>query len=351
VPFVVNESSVFEIAFVVDELRFLYAPVADAAQAVKMENGFRAGMVAIVGRPNVGKSTLLNRLVGQKISITSRRPQTTRHRILGIVTRAEVQFAFVDTPGLQARHGGRLGRAMNRAAAETLASVDAVVLVVEALRFGPEDKRVLAQMPPGAKVVLAINQVDRIGRRDLLLPFMQQCSHAYPFEAIVPLSAKTGQQTAALLDELGKLMPQAPPLYGENEITDRSERFLAAELIREKLFRLLGAEVPYATAVEIERFEVSAKGHDPGSHDPGSNDPGSPHADELRRIHAAILVDKPGQKAIVIGQGGAKLKEVATQARQEMEKLFGGRVFLEVWVKVKGGWMDDPAVLKRLGYD
>jgi GTP-binding protein Era len=301
-----------------------------------MASEFRAGMVAIVGRPNVGKSTLLNRLVGQKISITSRRPQTTRHRILGIVTRADVQFVFVDTPGLQARHGSQLNRAMNRAAAETLASVDAIVLVVEALRFGPEDKRALAQLPPGAKVVLAINQVDRIERRELLLPFIQQCSQAYPFAAIVPLSAKTGQQTASLLDELAKLMPLANALYGEDEITDRSERFLAAELIREKLFRLLGAEVPYATAVEIEHFEVS----------PGHNHPGG-----LRRIHAAILVDKPGQKAIVIGQGGAKLKDIATQARQDMEKLFGGKVFLEVWVKVKGGWMDDAAVLKRLGYD
>jgi GTP-binding protein Era len=303
-------------------------------------------MVAIVGRPNVGKSTLLNRLVGQKISITSRRPQTTRHRILGIVTRADVQFVFVDTPGLQARHGSQLNRAMNRAAAETLASVDAIVLVVEALRFGPEDKRVLAQLPAGAKVVLAINQVDRIDRRERLLPFIEQCSHAYSFAAIVPLSAKTGQQTASLLDELGKLMPQAPALYGEDEITDRSERFLAAELIREKLFRLLGAEVPYATAVEIERFEVSAKSNDAGSNDPGTNHPGG-----LRRIHAAILVDKPGQKAIVIGQGGGKLKDIATQARQDMEKLFGGKVFLEVWVKVKGDWMNDAAVLKRLGYD
>jgi GTP-binding protein Era len=178
--------------------------------------------------------------------------------------------------------------------------------------------------------------VDRIDRRERLLPFMQQCSQAYPFAAIVPLSAKTGQQTASLLDELAKLMPQAHALYGEDEITDRSERFLAAELIREKLFRLLGAEVPYATAVEIEGFEV---------------DPDSNRAGGLRRIQAAILVDKPGQKAIVIGQGGGKLKDIASQARQDMEKLFGGKVFLEVWVKVKGDWMNDAAVLKRLGYD
>lgn len=301
-----------------------------------MDHAFRAGMVAIVGRPNVGKSTLLNRLVGQKISITSRRPQTTRHRILGIVTREDVQLVVVDTPGMQARHGSELNRAMNRAAVETLASVDAIVLVVEALRFGLEDKAVLAQLPANVKVILAVNQVDRIDRRELLLPFLQQCSQAYGFEAIVPLSAKTGHQTGALVDELAKLMPEAGRLYGEDEITDRSERFLAAELIREKLFRLLGAELPYAAAVEIERFELDNESNRPGG---------------LRRIHAAIIVEKPGQKAIVIGQGGSKLKDIATQARQDMEKLFGGKVFLEVWVKVKSGWMDDPALLKQLGYD
>jgi GTP-binding protein Era len=297
-----------------------------------METEFRAGMVAIVGRPNVGKSTLVNQLVGQKISITSRRPQTTRHRILGILTRPRVQFVFVDTPGLQAHHGSQLNRAMNEAVTSSLASVDAIVVVLEALRFNQEDRRVLAQIPAGAKVVLAINQVDRVDRRDELLPFMQQCAQAYSFEAIVPLSAKTGEQTSVLLDELERLLPHASALYGEDEITDRSERFLAAELVREKLFRLLGAEVPYATAVEIERFETASDGG-------------------LRRVHAAILVDKPGQKAIVIGQGGAKLKDIATQARQDMEKLFGGKVFLEVWVKVKAGWMNDAAVLKRLGYD
>ena len=237
-----------------------------AAESLAMHVGRRIapGYIALVGRPNVGKSTLLNRLVGQKISITSRRPQTTRHRMLGIVTRADAQFVFVDTPGLQARHGSQLNRAMNRAAAETLGSVDAIVLVIEALRFGPEDKHVLAQLPAGAKVVLAINKVDRVDRRERLLPFLQQCSQAYPFAAIVPVSAKTGQQTASLLDELAKLLPQADALYGEDEITDRSERFLAAELMREKLFRLLGDEVPYATAVEIEGFEVH----------PGSNDAG-----------------------------------------------------------------------------
>ncbi len=290
----------------------------------------RAGLVAIVGCPNVGKSTLLNRLVGQKVSITSRRPQTTRHAILGIVTRADAQIVFVDTPGLQSRHGSALNRKMNRAALDALADVDAVLMVVEALRFGPEDQRVLDLLPPDGKVVLAINKIDRLQRRAQLLPFIERLSTAFRFRAIVPVSAKNGSQLDALVDELRTLLPVAPPLYAEDEITDRSERFLAAELVREKLFRLLGEELPYSAAVEIEHFETEGS---------------------LRRIGAVILVDKPGQKAIVIGKGGAKLKEIGTQARVEMEKLFGGRVFLEVWVKVKSGWMDDAAVLGRLGYD
>ena len=290
----------------------------------------RAGLVAIVGRPNTGKSTLLNCLVGQKISITSRRPQTTRHRVLGIVTRPDAQFVFVDTPGLQARYASRLNRAMNRTAIETLAGVDAFVAVVEALRFGRDDKRVLDQLPAGAPVVLAVNKVDRVDQPMRLLPFIDQVSHVYPFSAIVPASAKAGYQVEVLLDALRPLLPEGQRLYPETEVTDRSERFLAAELIREKLFRLLGEEVPYATEVQIESFERQAG---------------------LCRIHATVLVDKPGQKAIVIGEGGARLKQIATQARLDMESLFAGKGFLEVWVKVKSGWMDDATVLRRLGYD
>jgi len=290
----------------------------------------RAGLVAIVGRPNVGKSTLLNRLVGQKVSITSRRPQTTRYPIVGIVTRSDAQFVFVDTPGLQSHHASALNRKMNRAAREALVGVDAIVMVVEALHFRPDDQRVVDLLPPGAKVVLAINKVDQIKARDELLPFMARMGAAYPFRAIVPVSASRGSALEVLLEEVRNVLPTAPPLYDEDQITDRSERFLAAELVREKLFRLLGAELPYSAAVEIERFEMEGG---------------------LRRIAAAILVDRPGQKAIVIGKGGAKLKEIATQARLEMEKLFGGKVFLEVWVKVKSGWMDDAAMLGKLGYD
>lgn len=290
----------------------------------------RAGLVAIIGRPNVGKSTLLNRLVGQKVSITSRRPQTTRYPIVGIVTRSDTQFVFVDTPGLQSRHGSALNRRMDRAARDALVGVDAIVMVVEALEFRPDDQRVVDLLPADAKVVLAINKIDQIKGRDALLPFMARMNSTYPFRAIVPVSARQGSALDVLLEEVRNLLPIAPPLYDEDQITDRSERFLAAELVREKLFRLLGAELPYSTAVEIERFETE---------------------DGLRRIAAAILVDRPGQKAIVIGKGGAKLKEIATQARLEMEKLFGDRVFLEVWVKVKSGWMDDATMLGKLGYD
>jgi len=297
---------------------------------MEQEQGFRTGTVAIIGRPNVGKSTLLNRLVGQKISITSRRPQTTRHRILGIVTQADVQFVFVDTPGIQSQHATTLTRLMTRAAVDSLRQVDAVAVVIEALHFGSDDKKILTLLPKDAPAVLAVSKVDLVKDKARLLPFLQTVSAAFPFRAIVPLSAKTGRQTEELLGELRALLPEGPPLYEADDVTDRSERFLAAELLREKLFRLLGEELPYAAAVEIERFETEG---------------------EMRRIAAAILVDRPGHKPIVIGKNGAKLKTIATQARQDMEKLFGGKVFLEVWVKVKPGWMDDRSILKRLGYD
>jgi GTPase len=297
---------------------------------MEQEQGFRTGTVAIIGRPNVGKSTLLNRLVGQKISITSRRPQTTRHRILGIVTQPGVQFVFVDTPGIQSQHATALTRLMTRAAVDSLRQVDAVAVVIEALHFGPDDKKILTLLPKDAPVVLAVSKVDLVKDKTRLLPFLQTVSAAFPFRAIVPLSAKTGRQTEELLKELRALLPEGSPLYEADDVTDRSERFLAAELLREKLFRLLGEELPYAAAVEIERFETEG---------------------EMRRIAAAILMDRPGHKPIVIGKNGAKLKTIATQARQDMEKLFGGKVFLEVWVKVKPGWMDDRSILKRLGYD
>lgn len=291
---------------------------------------FRCGTVALVGRPNVGKSTLLNRLVGQKLSITSRRPQTTRDSVVGILTRPDAQFVFVDTPGVQSAHGSRLNRYMNRSATQALEQVDAVALVLEALRFGPADRKVLAAIPDGVPVVAVVNKIDRLADKSALLPFLATLAAAYPFREIVPVSAETGVQTEALLGALRALLPEGDLIYGEDELTDRSERFLAAELVREKLFRLLGEEVPYATAVEIERFEQEG---------------------ELRRISASILVERSGQKPIVIGKGGEKLKAIGTQARQDMEKLFGGKVFLELFVKVREGWMDNAAILRRLGYD
>ncbi len=294
------------------------------------DGGHRSGYVAIVGQPNVGKSTLLNRLVGQKISITSPRPQTTRQRIIGIVTRPEAQFVFVDTPGFQTRHGNALNRMMNRSVSRSVADVDAVVWVLEALRLDAGDRAVLPLLQEGVPLVIAVNKVDSVGNKNELLPFMQELQELAHPHAIVPVSARTGTGTDDLLETLRELLPRRERLYGEDEITTASERMLAAELLREKLFRLLGEELPYSAMVEIEKFEL---------------------VDGLRRIHAGILVDKAGQKGIVIGKGGAKLKQIASQARGDMERLFGGKVFLEVWVKVKSGWADDAATLKRIGID
>ena len=298
--------------------------------APEVPPGYRAGHVAIVGRPNVGKSTLLNRCVGSKLSITSRRPQTTRHRITGIVTRVDAQIVFVDTPGYQTGHKSALNRMMNRSVAASLKEVDAVVWVVEALKYDERDGAVAGLLPPQVPVVLAINKTDRVRDKRLLLPFIGQLARHREFAAVVPVSASKGTQVDELLDALLPLLPEGPRLHDMDEITTASERFLAADLLREKLFRLLGDELPYAVAVEVELFSLSGG---------------------MRRIHAAVLVEKEGQKAIVIGKRGEKLKAIATQARQDMERLFGGKVYLEVWVKVKSGWADNEATLKRLGYE
>ncbi|MGH8730976.1 MAG: GTPase Era [Burkholderiales bacterium] len=290
----------------------------------------RSGYVAIVGRPNVGKSTLLNRLVGMKVSITSRRPQTTRHRITGIVSEPDAQLVLVDTPGFQTVRGGALNKLMNRVVTDSLGGVDVVLLVVEAGEFGADDRKVLALLPQRIPVVLVINKIDRAKDKSRLLPFIARVSTAFDFAEVVPVSAAKGTQVARLLDAVKPYLPEGPALYGEDEVTDRPERFLAAELLREKLFRLLGEELPYAATVVVEKFEIEAG---------------------LRRIHAAIVVDKPNHKAIVIGKGGAKLKDIATQARVDMEKLFDGKVFLEVWVRVKSGWAESLEALKNLGYE
>jgi len=293
-------------------------------------NELKSGYVAIVGRPNVGKSTLLNRLVGEKISIVSRKAQTTRHRIAGILTRPDAQFVFVDTPGFQTRHASALNRAMNRGVTQALADVDVVVFVVEAGHFDAQDKTVVRLLPKDRPVILAVNKIDQLKEKTELLPIMARLSSEFPFAAIVPVSAAKGSQTEDLLTELRKHLPHNEILFGEDEITDRSERFLAAEYIREKLFRLLGDELPYASTVEIDKFEVEGT---------------------LRRISATIVVDRSAHKGIVIGKGGETLKRIATEARQDMERLFDGKVFLEVFVKVKSGWSDDERLLKSLGYE
>jgi GTP-binding protein Era len=289
----------------------------------------RAGLVAIVGRPNVGKSTLLNGLVGTKISITSKKAQTTRHRIAGIVTRPHEQIVFVDTPGFQTRHANALNRAMNRAVTDSLADVDLVLFVIEAGRYDARDEAVLRLVPAGRTVLLVINKIDRLADKCVLLPFIDRLARARDFAEILPVSAERGTQLDHLLEVVARYLPAAPPLFPADEITDRSERFLAAELIREKVFRLLGEEVPYGVAVVIDHFEEEGR---------------------LRRIHASIIVDRTSHKAILIGAAGERLKAIATQARKDMERLFDARVFLEVWVKVKGGWADDERQLGLMGY-
>jgi GTP-binding protein Era len=290
----------------------------------------RSGFVAIVGRPNVGKSTLLNKLVGQKVSITSRKAQTTRHRVLGIRTDPGVQYVFVDTPGFQTRHGGRLNTALNRSVRQVLAEVDVVLVLVEAGRLNQGDRQVMKLLPEDRPVLLVVNKQDEIKDRAAMLEFLQKAAAEHAFTEIVPVSAKHGTGLDELLRTLARHLPEGEALYGEDDVTDQSERVLAAELIREKLFRLCGDEIPYATAVVIDKFEEEGN---------------------LRRIFATILVDRDSQKAIVIGKGGEKLKAISTQARQDMEQAFDARVYLEVWVKVKGGWADDVKMLKSLGIE
>lgn len=295
-----------------------------------MTTPFHSGFIAIVGRPNVGKSTLLNKLVGQKVSITSRKAQTTRHRVTGVRTDPGVQYVFVDTPGFQTRHGGRMNNALNRSVRQTLSDVDVVLVVVEAGKFNAGDKQVVALLPKDRPVLLIINKQDDLKDKGDMLAFVRQVSESRPFAEIIPVSAKHNTGLENLLNTLAKYLPEGQAMYGEDDVTDQTEWVLAAELIREKLFRLSGDEIPYATAVVIDKFEDLGK---------------------LRRIYATILVERDSQKAIVIGAGGEKLKAISSQARLDMEKAFGSKVYLEVWVKVKGGWSDDVRVLKSLGIE
>jgi len=292
---------------------------------------FRCGFIAIVGRPNAGKSTLLNRLIGQKISITSRRPQTTRHRILGIRTTGNAQFIYIDTPGLhRATSGTQLNRMMNRAARGGLEGVDAAVLVITADGWSGQDEPALeAVQHAKCPVILAINKIDRLSDRERLLPLIAESQTRHGFAEVVPVSAATGENVERLEQAIHDCLPVQPPGYDADQITDRSERFLAAELVREQIFRSTGQEVPHAVAVEVAEFRREPK-----------------HI----HIEAVIWVEKEGQKAILIGKGGERLKETGRRARLEMQKAFGGKVWLGLWVKVRQGWSDDLRALKGLGY-
>ena len=296
----------------------------------------RCGLVAIVGRPNVGKSTLLNALVGQKISITSRKAQTTRHRITGIRSVGNAQFVFVDTPGFQMKHGTALHRTMNRTVLASLADVDVVLFLVEAGRFGADDAKVLALLPPAKPALLVANKLDEVKRRDALLPWLQGMQQRHAFAEYVPMSARKESDVQRLLQILAPYLPEGPWLHEEDALTDRSERFLASELIREKLFRLTGDELPYSCTVQIDKYEEEA---------------GAGGAGPLRRIAATIIVDRDAHKGMVVGAGGERLKRIGSEARQELERLLDAKVFLELWVKVRSGWADDEAHLRSYGYE
>lgn len=293
------------------------------------DHNFHTGYIAIIGRPNVGKSTLLNYLVGKNISITSKKAQTTRHRINGIFTDERSQFIFVDTPGFQKQYMNRLNRVMNSTVTKSMHSVDIVVFVIEAIHFDERDEEVMNLLPIDKPVILVINKVDRISDKSRLLPFLEKLSKKFSFSEMIPLSAKKGTQVPELLHAIRPYLPEDPAIFSKDEVTDRSERFIVAELIREKLFRLMWDEIPYSTSVAIEQFT---------------------NVNGLRKIYASIIVDRPNQKAMIIGKNGEELKKVATRARRDMEKLFGSKVYLKVWVKVKSGWTDNLRALKTLGY-
>ena len=293
--------------------------------------GYRCGFAAIVGRPNVGKSTLMNHLIGQKISITSKKAQTTRHKVTGIYTDDTAQFVFVDTPGFQTNHRNALNDRLNLNVTEAISGVDVIVFVVEAMRFTDADRVVLKQLPKHTPVLLVVNKIDKDKAKDktALDAFIAEVRAEFDFAGVEVVSAKHGLRIANLLETLKPFLPESIPMYPEDMVTDKSSRFLAMEIVREKLFRYLGEELPYAMNVEVEQFEEEESG--------------------LYRIYIAVLVDKDSQKAILIGKGGERLKKISTEARLDMEKLFDTKVFLKVWVKVKSGWADDIRFLRELG--
>lgn len=290
----------------------------------------RCGYVAIVGRPNVGKSTLLNHILGQKLAITSRKPQTTRHNMLGIKTEGDVQAVYVDTPGLHKNNDKALNRYMNRSASTALKDVDVVVFVVDRMRWTDEDQLVLEKVQHvKCPILLAVNKADRLEDKSELLPHLNWLAEQLPQAEIVPISALQGQNLDTLEKLVGERLPESEHFYPEDQITDRSSRFLAAELIREKIMRQLGAELPYQITVEIEEFKQDGP---------------------ILHIHGLILVERDGQKKIIIGDKGERIKRIGQEARKDMETLFDSKVMLNLWVKVKGGWSDDERALRSLGY-
>ncbi len=292
--------------------------------------GQRCGLIAIVGKPNVGKSTLLNALVGQKISITSRKAQTTRHRITGMRTVGPTQYVFVDTPGFQTRHSNALNRSLNRTVVGAVNDVDLIVFVVEAGQFNQADAKVLSLLPANTPAILLANKFDLIHRRAEIAPWLKEMQERHNFAEFVPMSANNARDVERLFGICDKYLPEQPWMYGAEELTDRSDRFMAAEIIREKLFRLTGDELPYTSTVIIDKYEEEGN---------------------LRRVAATIVVERDGHKGMIIGEKGEKLKRIGTEARHELETLTGGKVFLEIWVKVRSGWADDDARVKTFGYE
>ncbi|SEI87422.1 MULTISPECIES: GTPase Era [unclassified Achromobacter] len=291
---------------------------------------FRTGFVAIVGRPNVGKSTLTNALIGSKISIVSRKAQTTRHRIHGVLTREHEQFVFVDTPGFQTRHGGAMNRMMNRVVTQALADVDVVVHVVEAGKWSEGDAKLLPLLPSPERTILVVSKIDALKNRDDLFAFVSKIMALHPFGAVVPVSATKNQQLDQLLDEIASRLPEGEPMFEEDTLTDRPMRFIAAELVREKIFRLVGDELPYGCTVVIEQWEETAKG---------------------ATINACVVVERDSHKPILLGAGGMHMKRIATEARQDIAKLLDKPVHLEVYIKVRKGWSDREGALRDLGYE
>ncbi len=299
------------------------------------QQGQRCGLIAIVGKPNVGKSTLMNALVGQKISITSRKAQTTRHRITGIRTQGATQFVFVDTPGFQTKHSTALNKSLNKTVMGAIGDVDLILFVVEAGNFTLADAKVLSLFKPGIPTLLIANKLDVVHRRAELAPWLKGMQERHPFAEFVPMSAKNKGDIERLFGICEKYLPEQPWWYAEDELTDRSEKFLASETVREKLFRFTGDELPYTSTVVIDKFDEEK----------------SKQYKRFIRIAATIVVEREGHKAMVIGEKGERLKRISTEARQELEKLMDAKVFLEVWVKVRSGWADDEARVRSFGYE